>query len=500
MLEEDLYIPGQMMGIADNDSLPSTISSSGSSDELGQLYSPCSQGPCSSLPDTAAEQSSPTSPVIRRSISNRSSGRRSTGSSGRRSNRSTPPSPQNTRPFPLLKPSNPKVRPLASRFDLHNLLSKRSGRADGAGKGGGHPKNKKDPHVPAPPAEGPNPLSVAGSSAPPDQDNSSGKIHRPPSSDGRLPSPTSYPTATGAPTDPLFEPRASADILGSFPMPPQTLDELDEPPLTLPLVEDTDGMLEVDFPQYRQDEDPRQSRAWSFSCPTPEEDDGYWMHIAIPEFDLNTVGMHDHTQQVYSSTIRDSPTLPEMELIESDQQDQEITEVSPAPPLRGIPSRRRSRAIRPSPSSNDLSISTVGLSRSMPESIVERRHRDGDQLLSPTRPPKPVRSSSTPSLAINTINTSRPTERAPPLPQNDHSSDGSGADNFIHSPVVEMPPNPRQHKLLEAIYTEMHAARFVNLAPLSLLENHIRTHFRGTCLFPCFPGLISYSLLSYLRR
>lgn len=41
----------------------------------------------------------------------------------------------------------------------------------------------------------------------------------------------------------------------------------------------------------------------------------------------------------------------------------------------------------------------------------------------------------------------------------------------------DIPPNPRDHSVLEHIYNEMHAARFVNLAPLSLLANTLRLHF-----------------------
>ena len=43
----------------------------------------------------------------------------------------------------------------------------------------------------------------------------------------------------------------------------------------------------------------------------------------------------------------------------------------------------------------------------------------------------------------------------------------------------DIPPNPRDHSVLEHIYTEMHASRFVNLAPLSLLANTLRLHFEG---------------------
>jgi hypothetical protein len=42
------------------------------------------------------------------------------------------------------------------------------------------------------------------------------------------------------------------------------------------------------------------------------------------------------------------------------------------------------------------------------------------------------------------------------------------------------------HRLLEKIYIEMHEARFINLAPLSLLANSLSLYFKGACdLSPC---------------
>ena len=41
------------------------------------------------------------------------------------------------------------------------------------------------------------------------------------------------------------------------------------------------------------------------------------------------------------------------------------------------------------------------------------------------------------------------------------------------------PLNPRDHSLLEYIYTEMHAARFINLSPLSLLTNSLPVYFES---------------------
>ncbi|KAI9443139.1 hypothetical protein H4582DRAFT_1160245 [Lactarius indigo] len=41
------------------------------------------------------------------------------------------------------------------------------------------------------------------------------------------------------------------------------------------------------------------------------------------------------------------------------------------------------------------------------------------------------------------------------------------------------PLNPRDHSLLEYIYTEMHAARFINLSPLSLLAHSLPLYFKN---------------------
>ena len=55
------------------------------------------------------------------------------------------------------------------------------------------------------------------------------------------------------------------------------------------------------------------------------------------------------------------------------------------------------------------------------------------------------------------------------------------------------PANPRDHTVLETIYTEMHANRFINLAPLSLLPNNLSTWFRGARFSKRSRGLILMS-------
>ncbi|KAJ7095794.1 hypothetical protein B0H15DRAFT_1019865 [Mycena belliarum] len=46
------------------------------------------------------------------------------------------------------------------------------------------------------------------------------------------------------------------------------------------------------------------------------------------------------------------------------------------------------------------------------------------------------------------------------------------------------PPNPRDHSMLEGIYNEMNATRFINLSPLSLLANLVGLHFKDVRTHP----------------
>jgi hypothetical protein len=55
--------------------------------------------------------------------------------------------------------------------------------------------------------------------------------------------------------------------------------------------------------------------------------------------------------------------------------------------------------------------------------------------------------------------------------------------------------NPRDHSLLETIYVEMHASRFINLSPLSILGSLLGLHFKSPYLF-----LVSHSLDTYVSR
>lgn len=49
----------------------------------------------------------------------------------------------------------------------------------------------------------------------------------------------------------------------------------------------------------------------------------------------------------------------------------------------------------------------------------------------------------------------------------------------LPSSLPKPPNNPRDHTILEMIYTEMLSSRFINMSPLSLLGNLLSLHFKG---------------------
>ncbi|KAJ7927980.1 hypothetical protein B0H13DRAFT_1968850 [Mycena leptocephala] len=55
---------------------------------------------------------------------------------------------------------------------------------------------------------------------------------------------------------------------------------------------------------------------------------------------------------------------------------------------------------------------------------------------------------------------------------------------FLLRTLPKAPPNPRDHSLLEGIYNEMNATRFINLSPLSLLANLLLLIFSTRCSHP----------------
>ncbi|KAJ7675733.1 hypothetical protein DFH06DRAFT_977167 [Mycena polygramma] len=55
---------------------------------------------------------------------------------------------------------------------------------------------------------------------------------------------------------------------------------------------------------------------------------------------------------------------------------------------------------------------------------------------------------------------------------------------FLLRTLPKAPLNPRDHSLLERIYNEMNATRFINLSPLSLLANLVGLHFKDVRTHP----------------
>ncbi len=69
----------------------------------------------------------------------------------------------------------------------------------------------------------------------------------------------------------------------------------------------------------------------------------------------------------------------------------------------------------------------------------------------------------------DTVRPIRPTPSTPSAPS---------TPMLFHS-IAKPPVNPYDHSLLRTIHDEMHASRFINLEPLSLLANLLPLHFRG---------------------
>jgi hypothetical protein len=146
MVEEDLYIPGQMMDSVDNDSTSSSTSSSDLSEGLSRPCPSSFPRPSASLPDISASYAN--LQTIRRSISERH--KRQSLTSQLTTNtvpqlpaiQPAPPTPNYSRVFPRPRTPSTTARPAASQFNLYNLLSKRSAR-DGGSETGERPRKTK---------------------------------------------------------------------------------------------------------------------------------------------------------------------------------------------------------------------------------------------------------------------------------------------------------------------------------------------------------------------
>jgi hypothetical protein len=102
---------------------------------------------------------------------------------------------------------------------------------------------------------------------------------------------------------------------------------------------------------------------------------------------------------------------------------------------------------------------------------------------------RPSTASDTVSTPSHSANSHRRTSFAPSSPTTSISMSPQFSQfspvkpSFSYPHLVRTAPkapvNPRDHTVLERIYAEMHARRFINLAPLSLLPNNLSTWFKG---------------------
>lgn len=80
---------------------------------------------------------------------------------------------------------------------------------------------------------------------------------------------------------------------------------------------------------------------------------------------------------------------------------------------------------------------------------------------------------------IRTKSPLNPARSLPPVRTVQEESNISLEFDFAKPRVTKQPTDPRDHSLLEFIYNEMHASRFVNLEPLPLLKNSLPLYFKG---------------------
>ncbi|KAJ3881759.1 hypothetical protein F5051DRAFT_321253 [Lentinula edodes] len=89
--------------------------------------------------------------------------------------------------------------------------------------------------------------------------------------------------------------------------------------------------------------------------------------------------------------------------------------------------------------------------------------------------------SSNPYAKLNYV-TSNNNPSSPKRPLS--TSNNGTAAPFLLRTLPKPPVNPRDHSMLEMIYNEMNAARFVNLSPLSLLPNLLGLYFKDLRTHP----------------
>lgn len=148
------------------------------------------------------------------------------------------------------------------------------------------------------------------------------------------------------------------------------------------------------------------------------------------------------------------------------------------PPLELKSTSHSNLSYKSKPESSAVSLQTsAAVSVPPPDEPIEKVHvrttvarRRGYSLTAATPVPAPViapRSQNRSQVVINAM----PSTPPPPPPK---------STSLLVRTVSASPINPRDHSLLEWIYTQMLESRFINTSPLALLANSLGLHFKGS--------------------
>ncbi|KAG6814225.1 hypothetical protein H0H92_015340 [Tricholoma furcatifolium] len=132
-----------------------------------------------------------------------------------------------------------------------------------------------------------------------------------------------------------------------------------------------------------------------------------------------------------------------------------------------------------------LNVSSNGTSVHDVETKVEPRSRTRSRGYSLTA-----------SLPVPDTKSQRGQGDIPPLPTTEAPPSVPSIPLLLRT-IQKPPPNPRDHSLLEAIYTRLLESRFINMSPLALLANYVALYFKDVRTHPPlqyhFPARITRS-------
>ncbi|KAF9013209.1 hypothetical protein BDQ17DRAFT_584508 [Cyathus striatus] len=128
---------------------------------------------------------------------------------------------------------------------------------------------------------------------------------------------------------------------------------------------------------------------------------------------------------------------------------------------------------------------------------TKKRRRSSSIVTPPTDPPSASTENSFGMFSSDTSSLAPP----PITPDSSHNVDGLGlgprssSKNSLHMTPEKTPPNPRDHTVIETVYKEMLASRFINSSPISVLGTYLEFYFRDVrthppllYTFPPLPG------------